>query len=212
MMDVIIFGGGKFAGNIVDEFSTQINPIGYIDNINNTYLYDEYKVKFLGKDLHQLMGKKNKCNNIILCVGSEGSVEPRTACYLKIKEAGFCLPSLIHESAIVSKKAIIGKGSIIQSRCIIQPNVRIGANNIISVNSYIGHDSKLADHVFVAPGVNIGGSVEIEKNTHIGIGACVIQKVHIGKKCLIGASACVICNIPDNSKVVGVPGKITPNQ
>lgn len=211
-MDVIIFGGGKFAGNIVDEFSTQINPIGYIDNTHNKFLYEEYGVKFLGSDLHQLLDKKERCKNIILCVGSEGDVEPRTKCYLKIKETGFDLPRLIHESAIVSKRAIIGKGTIVQSRCILQPNVRIGVNNIISVNSYIGHDSRLADHVFVAPGVNIGGSVEIEENTHIGIGACVIQKVHIGKKCLIGASACVVCDVPGNSKVLGVPGDITPRQ
>ena len=209
MIEVIIFGGGKFAGNIVDDFSNQISAIGYIDTTGNTFIKDSYGIKFFGSSFEQLLKHKKICRNIVLGVGSEGDVEPKRHCFLKIKDLAFDFPAIIHESAIVSKKALIGEGSIVQSNSVIQANVKIGANTIISANAFIGHDSMLSDHIFIGPGVNIGGSVTINETTHIGIGACVIQKISIGKKCLIGASSCVIRDVPDNSKVLGVPGNIT---
>lgn len=208
MMDVIIIGGGKFAGNIVDDFSSHINPLGYIDNTSNTFLRDKYGISFLGNDIEEFVGEKTVCKNAICCVGSEGNVKPKAKSFLQLKNLGFNLPSFIHESAVISKRAVIGEGAIVQSSCIIQTNVTIGSGSVISANSFIGHDSILGDCVFIAPSVSIGGSVIIRENTHVGIGAVVLQKIHIGKNCLIGASSCIVSDIPDNSKVMGVPGKI----
>ena len=44
----------------------------------------------------------------------------------------------------------------------------------------------------------------------IGIGAVVLNNAKIGKNCLIGAKALITENkeIPDNSLVVGSPGKV----
>ena len=44
----------------------------------------------------------------------------------------------------------------------------------------------------------------------IGIGAVILNKVKIGKNCIIGAKALITENkvIPDNSLVIGSPGKV----
>ena len=44
----------------------------------------------------------------------------------------------------------------------------------------------------------------------IGIGAVILNKAKIGKNCIIGAKALITENkeIPDNSLVVGSPGKV----
>ena len=207
MIDVIIIGGGKFAGNIVDEFSSQINPVGYIDSINNQFLREKYNIRFLGNDIRKVSGKKKFCNNLVLCIGSEGNVHPRTNCFIQLKRLRYYFPLLIHENSMVSRKTSVGEGSIVQSHCVIQANVKIGKASIISSNTFIGHDSILGDYIFVGPGVNIGGSVVIKEKTHVSIGAVVLQKINIGKNCLIGASSCVICDVPDNSKVRGIPAK-----
>ncbi len=46
------------------------------------------------------------------------------------------------------------------------------------------------------------------EGTHIGIGACVLPNINIGKWSIIGAGAVVIEDVPDNVIVVGNPAKI----
>ena len=50
----------------------------------------------------------------------------------------------------------------------------------------------------------------IGDNSLIGIGATVLNHVKIGKNCLIGAHALITegKEIPDNSMVIGAPGKV----
>jgi len=67
----------------------------------------------------------------------------------------------------------------------------------------------------IGEGVIIGHQVmlhgcTIGDNTLIGIGAVILNNVFIGKNCIIGAGALLTENkvIPDNSLVVGSPGKV----
>ena len=50
----------------------------------------------------------------------------------------------------------------------------------------------------------------IDDNSLIGFGAVVLNKAKIGKNCIIGAKSLITENkeIPDNSLVVGSPGKV----
>ena len=50
----------------------------------------------------------------------------------------------------------------------------------------------------------------IGDNSLIGIGSVILNKANIGKNCIIGAKALITENkeIPDNSLVVGSPGKV----
>ena len=50
----------------------------------------------------------------------------------------------------------------------------------------------------------------IGENSLIGIGATILNNVTIGKNCLIGAHSLITegKTIPDNSMVVGAPGKV----
>lgn len=67
----------------------------------------------------------------------------------------------------------------------------------------------------VGAGVTIGHKVmlhgcTIEDNSLIGINAVILNGAHIGRNCLIGAGALVTegKTIPDNSMVLGAPGKV----
>ena len=59
-------------------------------------------------------------------------------------------------------------------------------------------------HLVMLHGCTIGD------NSLIGIGAVILNKANIGKNCIIGAKALITENkvIPDNSLVVGSPGKV----
>ena len=42
---------------------------------------------------------------------------------------------------------------------------------------------------------------------HIGIGACLIQNVSVGRRAIVGAGAAVIGDVPTKSVVCGVPAR-----
>jgi len=89
----------------------------------------------------------------------------------------------------------IGEGSNVQEDCVM--HIDAGYPLSIGKNCTIGH--KVMLH-----GCTIGD------NTLIGMGAMVLNGAKIGRNCLIGAGALVTENkvIPDNSLVMGVPGKV----
>src|SRR3989338_2777917 len=81
----------------------------------------------------------------------------------------------------------------------------------------IGETSIIKDNVLLYQGVTLGGTgltkgkrhPTIGNNVVIGTGAKVLGDVTIGDNSYIGANAVVIKDIPPNSTVVGVPGRIT---
>ncbi|AEF96843.1 gamma carbonic anhydrase family protein [Methanotorris igneus] len=92
-------------------------------------------------------------------------------------------------------KIIVGRGSNVQDNCVI--HVSKGYPTIIGEYVSIGHGA-------VLHGCKIGNNVLVGMNTTILNGA------KIGDNCIIGANALVTQNkeIPPNSLVLGVPGKV----
>ncbi len=117
-------------------------------------------------------------------------------------------PVLIHPKACVSKRATLGKGTVVIGGATINIGAKIGQHVIVNTNASVGHDCLLGDFVHIAPNAALAGNVCIGEGTNIGLGAAIKQGVHIGSWCLIGAGAVVIENIPDNSVVVGNPGRV----
>lgn len=89
----------------------------------------------------------------------------------------------------------IGENSNVQERCVL--HVDPGEPLTIGKNVTVGHMAMLH-------GCTIGD------NSLIGIGAIVMGRAVIGKNCLIGAGALITESkvIPDNSVVMGAPGKV----
>lgn len=117
----------------------------------------------------------------------------------------------IHKSAVISQSSEIGEGTVIMANVVINPDAKIGKHCIINTAAIVEHDCVVYDYVHISPNVALAGNVEIGEGTHIGIGASVIQGVKIGKWCTVGAGAVIIRDIPDNSVVVGNPGRIIKN-
>lgn len=81
----------------------------------------------------------------------------------------------------VSPHCVIGKN------CNISHDVTVGKGNR---GKYAGNGAIIGDNVYIAPGAKVIGSVRIGNNVAIGAN-CVVTK-----------------DVPDNSVIVGVPGKV----
>ncbi|PHR90890.1 MAG: gamma carbonic anhydrase family protein [Robiginitomaculum sp.] len=97
-------------------------------------------------------------------------------------------------------------------RCDNEP-IHIGKATNIQDNSVLHSDP--GSPLNIGDGVTVGHKAMLHgctvgDNTLVGIGATILNKAVIGKNCIIGAHALITegKQIPDNSLVVGSPGKV----
>lgn len=101
----------------------------------------------------------------------------------------------------------------------IHPGAKIGKRFFIDhgMGVVIGETAIIGNDVLLYQGVTLGGT-GIEKgkrhptvgnNVVIGAGAKVLGNITVGDNSYIGANAVVIKDVPANSTVVGIPGRIT---
>ena len=101
----------------------------------------------------------------------------------------------------------------------IHPGAKIGKRFFIDhgLGVVIGETSIVGNDVLLYQGSTLGGTGIVKGKRHptignnvvIGAGAKVLGNIVIGDNSYIGANAVVIKDVPANSTVVGVPGRIT---
>ncbi len=101
----------------------------------------------------------------------------------------------------------------------IHPAAMLGPGLFIDhgMGVVIGETSEVGENVTLLQGVTLGGtSLRREKrhptlgnNVVVGAGAKIIGAIRIGEGSRIGAGSVVVREVPPNSVVVGVPGRVT---
>jgi serine O-acetyltransferase len=101
----------------------------------------------------------------------------------------------------------------------IHPGAQIGKNFFIDhgMGVVIGETAIVGDNVLLYQGTTLGGTGKetgkrhptLGNNVVVGAGAKILGNILIGDNSYIGANAVVIKNVPPNSTVVGIPGRIT---
>lgn len=101
----------------------------------------------------------------------------------------------------------------------IHPGAQIGKRFFVDhgLGVVVGETSVIGDDVLLYQGATLGGTGIVQGKRHptignnvvIGAGAKVLGNITVGDNSYIGANAVVIKDVPPNSTVVGVPGKIT---
>ena len=140
---------------------------------------------------------------------------------MTVYRLGDVTPELADTAWVAPSASVIGNVQLLDKSSVWFGAVIRGDNEPI----IIGEESNIQDNsvlhtdmgfpLTIGKGVTVGHRVmlhgcTIGDNSLIGIGATVMNGVKIGKNCLIGAHALVTEGkvIPDNSVVMGAPGKI----
>jgi serine O-acetyltransferase len=95
---------------------------------------------------------------------------------------------------------------------VIGPGLYIGHTGMIVLNA----DTIIGSYCNISVGVVIGqagrgdnrGSPVLGDYIHVGVGAKIIGKIHIGDHCAIGANAVVTKDLPLRATAAGVPARI----
>jgi serine O-acetyltransferase len=100
----------------------------------------------------------------------------------------------------------------------IHPAARVGRGVFIDhgMGVVIGETAEVGDDVTLYQGVTLGGTSlkrekrhpTIERSVVVGTGAAVMGALRVGEGTRVGAGSVVVADVPPNSVVVGVPGKV----
>jgi len=100
----------------------------------------------------------------------------------------------------------------------IHPGATIGKGVFIDhgMGVVIGETAEIGDNVTIYHGVTLGGiswekvkrHPTIGNNVVIGAGAKILGNIKIGDNSTVGANSVIVVEIPANSTVVGIPGRI----
>lgn len=120
------------------------------------------------------------------------------------------LPRLVSQIARFLTGIEIHPGAVIGKGCFIDHGMGV----------VIGETAVVGDNVTLYQGVTLGGTGKEKGKRHptlgdnvvIGTGAKVLGNIRIGNNTAVGANAVVIRDIPANSTVVGVPGRVAQRQ
>jgi len=100
----------------------------------------------------------------------------------------------------------------------IHPSAKIGTGFFIDhgMGVVIGETAEIGDFVTLFQGVTLGGTGKERGKRHptlgnhvvVGAGAKILGGITIGDNVKIGANSVVLKNVPANSTVIGVPGRV----
>lgn len=100
----------------------------------------------------------------------------------------------------------------------IHPGATIGRRFFIDHGTgvVIGETSEIGDDVLLYQGVTLGGTGHEKGKRHptignsvvLGTGAKILGNIRIGDNVKVGAGSVVVHPVPDNSTVVGIPGRV----
>lgn len=100
----------------------------------------------------------------------------------------------------------------------IHPGARIGRRFFIDhgMGVVIGETCEIGNNVTIYQGVTLGGTGKekgkrhptVKDNALVATGAKVLGSITIGENSKVGGGSVVLRDVPDNSTVVGIPGRI----
>lgn len=100
----------------------------------------------------------------------------------------------------------------------IHPGAKIGKGFFIDhgLGVIIGETAEIGDNVTLYQGVTLGGTGKekgkrhptVKNNVMVSAGAKILGSFTIGENSKIGAGSVVLSEVPPNSTVVGVPGRV----
>ncbi len=116
-----------------------------------------------------------------------------------VRTSGGQLGTIFHPAGIVSPSAVIGAGAFVAAGAIVGVGAVLAEACLVNTGASIDHDCRLDTGVCIGPGARLAGTVLCEADVFVGLNACVLQGLRIGRGAVIGAGAVVTRDVAAGS-------------
>jgi sugar O-acyltransferase (sialic acid O-acetyltransferase NeuD family) len=207
---MIIVGGKGFAKEVLEILNQNMfdhDKIAFFDNINNDLpdlLYNKFPILRSEVEVRSFFSKTD--NNFTLGIG--GPLNRHKLALLFMSWDGKLTSTISPKASIGSFGVRLGEGINLMTGTTITNDIKIGRGSLINLHCTVGHDTFIGDFVELSPGVNISGNCILGNYCNIGTNATILPKVTLGENVIVGAGAVVNKDVPSNSLILGIPGRV----
>ena len=139
-----------------------------------------------------------------------------------VQSSAIGINTRVWQFVVVLAGAKIGQDCNICSHCLIESDVVIGDRVTVKSGVQLWDGLRVGDDVFIGPNVTFTNDkfpsskktpekflqTKVENGASIGAGATILPGITIGSNSMVAAGTVVTRSIPQNSLVMGNPGRI----
>lgn len=102
-------------------------------------------------------------------------LQARLGQFIRLKEAGFHFPTLIHPTARISKHANLEEGSLVMGGADVDAFSEVGSVCVLWPRAVVSHDNRIGRNTFISPAATLCGFVTVGQSSFIGANSTIVD-------------------------------------
>lgn len=137
-----------------------------------------------------------------------GAMEVRDRLTRQLRSRGGQFASFVHRTAYIADNATIGEDAVIYPFAVVSNAACVADHVHLNYYASVGHDATVGRCCLLAPYATLNGFSTLEDQVYMSTHATVVVAKRVGPRCKISANTSVQHDVPADSFVFGVPGKV----
>lgn len=176
--NLLILGAGQY-GQVAKETAELMGSFGKISFLDDRYVAEDGKCK--GKQCDKsIIGAIDGFNGFVeeyaYAFVAIGNPAVRFIYTEKLKDAGYCIPVLVHPKAYVSPSAQIGEGSIVEAMAVVNANTTIAECTYVCAGAVVNHNCVIGEGCTLQCGSDVPANSVMPEKTMLGYNEVYVKK------------------------------------
>ena len=204
--DILVWGGGS-QSRILMEMLKELG-FGQVAAVYDPFLEApsfETHVSFINKATELKKMLPGLSASVVGIGDKHGRARVQTARCLA--HLGLASLSLRHHKSFFDPTSTVKCGLQMMPGAIVHKFCTLGEHVIVNTNAVIDHETVIGNGCHIMGSAAIAGRVRLGNYVTVGTNATILPDITVGDGAYIGAGAVVTANVPEQSVIVGVPGR-----
>jgi acetyltransferase-like isoleucine patch superfamily enzyme len=171
-MRLLIYGSGVFASTVSELVrACGHESVGMMDDFNHCS-------EVLGGLVDTIGSHPPSDFGVAMAIGYK-DLAGRWEAWLRVKEAGYATPALIHPRAYVADTAIVESGTMVMAGAIVDVRAKLGEATVLWPCACVNHDVSVGANCFLSPNSTLCGFVQLGGNSFVGANSAIANHTNV---------------------------------